>query len=132
MSCVLDASVAVAYVIPDENLARVEAVIERLRDMPAEVPTLWSYEVASACRAAERSGRIGADDAAHLIRLVTALPVRAHEVVPAHLLDIARACSISVYDAAYVSLALTLNLPLATLDTRLAEAARASGVTVIG
>ena len=35
------------------------------------------------------------------------------------------------YDAAYLELAIRLNLPLATLDDELIRAARAAGVTVL-
>jgi predicted nucleic acid-binding protein len=38
---------------------------------------------------------------------------------------------LSVYDAAYLELALRRNLPLATLDKRLAAAATLDGVPVI-
>jgi predicted nucleic acid-binding protein len=39
---------------------------------------------------------------------------------------------LSAYDAAYLALALLEGLPLATLDRRLAEAARAEQVIVFG
>lgn len=39
---------------------------------------------------------------------------------------------LSAYDAAYLALALLEQLPLATLDRRLADAARAEGVDVFG
>ena len=38
---------------------------------------------------------------------------------------------LAAYDAAYLELALRLGLPLATLDTRLAEAARKCGVKLV-
>lgn len=39
---------------------------------------------------------------------------------------------ISAYDAAYLSLALNRNVPLVTLDRKLANAARKEGLTVLG
>ena len=47
-------------------------------------------------------------------------------------LDLARSRNLSAYDATYLALALAERLPLATLDRRLAEAARAEGVTILG
>ncbi len=43
-------------------------------------------------------------------------------------LKLARQEGLAAYDAAYLELALRLQLPLATLDTRLAEAATRCGV----
>jgi predicted nucleic acid-binding protein len=43
-------------------------------------------------------------------------------------LSLARLHSLSAYDAAYLELALRRNLPLASLDDRLKEAAKAVGV----
>ncbi len=45
-------------------------------------------------------------------------------------LQVARLHALSAYDAAYPDLALRLELPLATLDTRLIAAAQAAGVTL--
>jgi predicted nucleic acid-binding protein len=44
---------------------------------------------------------------------------------------LARRHRLTVYDAAYLELALREGLALATLDTALAEAARAEGVSVL-
>jgi predicted nucleic acid-binding protein len=43
-------------------------------------------------------------------------------------LHIARSRDVSVYDAAYLELAIQLGAPLATLDQRLKAAAAASGI----
>jgi predicted nucleic acid-binding protein len=45
---------------------------------------------------------------------------------------LARRHRLTVYDAAYLELALREELPLATLDAALAEAARREGVLVLG
>jgi predicted nucleic acid-binding protein len=47
-------------------------------------------------------------------------------------LGLARQHRLTVYDAAYLELAMREALPLATLDTALADAARAEGVPLIG
>ena len=39
---------------------------------------------------------------------------------------------LSIYDAAYLELALRLTLPLATVDKALVRAARQEGVTILG
>ena len=48
------------------------------------------------------------------------------------LLDIARGHGLTVYDAAYLEVALRRSLPLATLDRRRCKAAEAIGVSTIG
>jgi predicted nucleic acid-binding protein len=45
-------------------------------------------------------------------------------------MHLARAHTLSAYDAAYLELAIRLGLPLATLDDRLEAAATAVGVTL--
>jgi predicted nucleic acid-binding protein len=45
---------------------------------------------------------------------------------------LARRHRLTVYDAAYLELALREHLPLATLDASLAAAARQEGVTILG
>ena len=47
------------------------------------------------------------------------------------LLDIARSHNLTVYDAAYLEVAVRRSLPLATLDQRLSKAADAIGVSTI-
>jgi predicted nucleic acid-binding protein len=48
------------------------------------------------------------------------------------ILALAERHGLSGYDASYLALAISQNLPLATLDKRLAGAARAQGVEVRG
>ncbi len=47
------------------------------------------------------------------------------------LLDLARRHVLTVYDAAYLEVAVRRSLPLATLDRRVHEAASALGITTI-
>lgn len=80
-----------------------------------------------------RRGRI-AEAAVYisLDRLAT-IPLRnagASDAVTATRLAISR--DLSAYDAAYLGLALREHLPLATLDKKLAAAAQAEGVSIIG
>ena len=48
------------------------------------------------------------------------------------MLSLARRHRLTVYDAAYLELALRAALPLATLDATLSASARAEGVRLIG
>jgi len=44
---------------------------------------------------------------------------------------LAQTYGFTAYDTAYLALAIRLNLPLATLDTGIQQAARAAGVSLI-
>lgn len=62
MTFVLDASVAIAGVLPNESSQRAEGVLSRLTATHAVVPSLWIYEVASALRSAEFRERLSEAD----------------------------------------------------------------------
>jgi prevent-host-death family protein len=70
------------------------------------------------------------------------IPIEPRQLTPANMpsisrrlsassLRLARKHSLTFYDAAYLELAVRRNAPLATLDTRLATAARSESVSVI-
>jgi predicted nucleic acid-binding protein len=63
---------------------------------------------------------------------VQALPIRVAEVaVNEALLDLALKHNLAVYDASYLSLAQARDLPLATVDGKLQQAAESAGMKVI-
>ena len=136
MTFVVDASIALAWCLDDERSSAADAILERLASDPAIVPAIWPFEVANGLRSAERRGRITMVDALRSAHLLRTLPI---EIEPADVtttLDgcaaIARRLDLSVYDAAYVSLAIARRLPLATADDRVRRACVVAGVEVIG
>ena len=58
MSLVLDSSVALAWIYPDETTDAIRQVFEQIGDHGALVPALWRLEVANALTIAVRRGRI--------------------------------------------------------------------------
>lgn len=135
MAFVLDCSVTMAWVFPDEANEGTDALRESLISDSAVVPALWPIEVGNVLLVATRRGRISEDDWARLRRGLAALPI---EVDPAStdrvletVLPIAGEHGISVYDAMYLELSLRLGLPLATLDRKLAAACDAAGVEIL-
>ncbi len=77
----------------------------------------------------ERRGRIAGEKAAAFLALVEELPIEMPSLPPgAGVIDLARRFDLSVYDAAYLELALRSSAPLATLDSRLRGAAGKTGV----
>jgi predicted nucleic acid-binding protein len=132
---VLDASVALAWCFEDEHSPVADDVADRLQTERAIVPAIWPFEVGNALLAAVRRGRLEAADRPDLMNLLSALPIEIEPISLAQAIgpvaDIAGAGRLSTYDAAYVELAHRLALPLATLDARLAAAAREVGVRLV-
>ena len=59
---VLDASVAVAWLLDDEDEVRAAAALARVETELALVPQFWHLEVRNALRGAERRGRMRVDE----------------------------------------------------------------------
>ena len=132
---VLDASVALAWCFEDEITDRLEPLLRRVMTEGALVPTGWALEIAQGLAVAERRRRIPSDGIAVLVERMRSLGVtvdrRAPDIAWDVILELARRLAVSAYDASYVELAQRRGLPLATLDRRLAAAARSSGLIVL-
>jgi len=100
-----------------------------MKDDPALVPTLWWFELRNALVVNERRGRITEQQTARFLRDVSRLAITVdHTPDESGVLTLARRHRLTVYDAAYLELALRAALPLATLDAMLVAAARSEGV----
>lgn len=134
MNLVLDASVALSWCFHDEGGAYPDEVLESVVSGEAVVASLWTLEVANGLLAAERRGRIGAQEAVGVMSQLLALPIvidpveRRRAFTVTHRL--ARTRGLSAYDAAYLELAIRTGLPLASLDQSLRDAARDEGVEI--
>jgi len=131
---VVDASVALAWALPDELSAYADMVLARAEDEALYVPELWPREVANGLAIAFLRQRITIADEKAFIDGLSRLTIRVER--PGALDTIrngaaaARKYGLTAYDAAYVELAAREGLELATLDVRMREAARANGVQV--
>ena len=130
MTLVIDASVALALVIPDEQSEWAEEVMSVVARTSARAPMLWEFEVASGLRNAERRGRISADDADDALTLLSRLPIRLEQPSAQSLLRLSRDHALTAYDAAYLAVAVRHGLPVATRDHALATAAQVEGVAL--
>lgn len=120
----LDASITLAWCFQDQVSPLAEAALERLVAEGALVPELWPFEVANALRGAERRERITQAQAIRFGQLLGQRPITVEEPGPERILGsvlaLARTASLTVYDAAYLALALEAGMPLATADEQLA------------
>jgi predicted nucleic acid-binding protein len=132
MTLVVDASILVAWAFDEVNAVASEAR-ERMRREAAAVPALWWFEVLNALIQGECCGRFTELGTARFLRDISRLVINVDRIPSEHaVLTLARRHRLTVYDAAYLELALREALPLATLDEALADAARAEGVPLVG
>ena len=128
---VLDASVAVAWLLDDEEEARADAALGQLETEVGLVPQFWHLEVRNALLGAERRRRIRVHEVDERLRTLAELPVRTDtEPLIGTAFALARTHRLSMYDAMYLELAQRSDAPLATLDKALARAAGAAGLAV--
>ncbi len=129
---VLDGSITLAWFFEDEADAYAESVEDALASAAAVVPALWPLEVANGLLMGERRKRTTEAKVTQFVALLTTLPISIDDETVARAwrdsLHLARAHNLTVYDAAYLELALRRGLPLASLDDRLKKAAAAVGV----
>ncbi len=135
MEWVLDASVAVAWAVPDETSKAAERFFGGLAEEDIVwVPALWWYEVSNALTMAQRRGRVVESQLTRFAELFRMLPVQTDTQLDAaafwRFLTIAKTYELSAYDAAYLELAERRGIGLATLDQQLASAARRAGVRI--
>ena len=133
MPFILDKSVVSGWFIHNQSNPYSEAIAVRLQDDRAVVPALWQLEFSNVLRTACLRKAMTAQAAQTVIAHIVSLPIDVdrHAVPPSELLALALRFGLTAYDAAYLELALRLQLPIATLDAPLREAALASGVGVI-
>lgn len=126
--CVLDCSVAAAWLFDDEADPETDALLERVAEEGAMVPNLWHLEVANVLRQAERWGRITAAQVNAGLEALSDLPIHTDTETAARafhdVIALARRHDLTTYDAAYLELALRSGVPLATRDRALLAAAR--------
>lgn len=130
MPFVIDNSIACGWFIQTQASKYGDAVAVALQDDRACAPALWELELTNVLRTACLRQRLTAQQAQATLAQIVSLPVDVdRQAVPAaELLALALRFGLSTYDAAYLELALRLQLPLATADGLLREAALASGV----
>ena len=129
---VLDASVAIAWLLEDEENPVADAARGRIVDGGAFVPHVWHLEVRNAMLVAERRRRITAQGATVRLRSLKELPIYT-DVEPdlETAIELARGHRLAIYDAVYLELARRRNEALATLDAALARAAAAEGLPLV-
>lgn len=132
MTLVVDASVALAWSIADESDVDAIAHLRRVAKEGAIVPALWLYELDNGLRNALRRGRITEAEALTIQQKLTGLPIRVADASERiHFegaLVLANRFNLSIYDAAYLDVALRHKGQLLTRDRQLAGIAEELGL----
>jgi predicted nucleic acid-binding protein len=135
MALVVDASIALAWGLPDESSAYADAVLAVVEREGLRVPGLWPREIANGLAVAYRRGRITSADERAFLAALSHLHIELEETIPAvtairEATAAAMHYGLTAYDAAYVDLAAREGLTLATLDTSMRQAAQQSDIAV--
>ena len=128
---IIDASVAAAWLLPDEHSESAQRVYVRVRlgELELHAPELWLWECGNIIANSVKRQRMSPSDAMLTWSVLDAVRSRVEltSPVPAQVraaLTLALDHDLSLNDAAYLWLALSLKLPLLTHNGKLAAAAR--------
>jgi len=133
---VLDNSVAMRWCFESAVHPYADSVLRRLAGGDnAIVPVLWFYEASAVLAREQNRGTLAAPKADQFIAELKSLKITADEESAARVFTdvhrLALTYRLTSYDAAYLELALRLDLPLATLDDELIRAGTAAGIAII-
>ena len=134
MEFVLDASFTLHWCFEDEATPASDAVLTRLQNQTdsAWVPGIWPHELLNGLGKGITRKRVERQKAFSLWQEIRALPIRVLEVpVDEALLYLPLHHNLAVYDASYLSLAVSRGLSLATSDDKLGAAAQSVGIHVL-
>ncbi len=130
MAFVLDASIAIAWVVPSQATAYTRRIRLQAKREPYHVPTIFAAEVTNVLITLERRGILtehGAEAAADVLGRLNPI-VHETSLGISRLRNLANRFGLTAYDASYLALALELRLPVACGDRPLKAALDAAGV----
>ena len=136
MSLVIDASMTIAWLFSDERSDAPQKILRRVAAEGALVPSLWRLEIANVLRNAVRQKRCNTGYATRCLERLGRLQIIVdaetdrHAWSQTHLLS--NEHDLTLYDAAYLELALRRSRPLASRDAALIKAAKAADVEMLG
>ncbi len=133
MEFVLDNSVTSGWYLHDQANDYTEAIGQRLLEDQAIVPASWELELANVLRKACLRRVLSASAAHDILARIGGLPIEVDRQAssPSELLALSLRFGLTSYDASYLALALLRQIPIATCDGALREAALASGVGIV-
>jgi predicted nucleic acid-binding protein len=135
MSVVLDTSMTITWFFETETSDLSLSLLRRVTEEGAYVPSLWRLEVANVFRNAIRRGRCDESYVDRCLKRLEQLPIMidadTDKQAWGQTYQLACAHNLTLYDAAYLELAMRCNKPLASYDTALINAARSLKLEVL-
>lgn len=133
---VLDCSATVPWVFASEATPASDALLDALAaGAKAWVPSLWHLELGNVLLGAQRKARIDKAGIENFFAALDAFDIEVEAetmgVAWTRTLALAESFGLTVYDAAYLELALRRGLPLASLDRALRLAMQKAGGQVL-
>jgi predicted nucleic acid-binding protein len=133
---VLDNSVTMAWLMPDEGDGKTQNLLDLVVAEGAFVPPIWRLEAANTLLLAVRHRRLSSRQRGEALDYLAGLDI----VIDAEsdgqawstTLDLADRLRLTIYDACYLELAQRRALPLATLDKGLRKAAKSLDIPLLG
>jgi predicted nucleic acid-binding protein len=112
----------------DKSSSHTDAVLENFVNTKAIVPTIWPLEVANVLLMAQQKKRITELHAASFVEALMTLPITIDPSTSYRAMHsiflLGKELNLTIYDAAYLELALREKIPLLTLDKGLIKAAK--------
>lgn len=135
MTIVIDASITIAALSPDEQSDDTERYLNTIAVTDAVVPAIWALEIMHVIRRKVTRGLLSAELAAEALAAAQLLNVRVSTTSAAVAFSdvgrLVRIHDLTPYDASYLDCAIRLERPLATLDRRMRAAALVEGITIL-
>jgi predicted nucleic acid-binding protein len=132
VSLVIDCSVTMAWLLPDENSKTAAKALRLVAKDGAMAPALWMYETQNALLVAKRRRRVDAEFVKRGLRALRKLSITFPPIRNVgRELALADRLGLTAYDAAYLVVALEEHATLATLDDKLASAAASRGIALL-
>ena len=134
---VVDASMAFAWVKPSQASAESDALLERIEQgATAVVPPLWFLEVANGLLVAQRRRLLTTSERSRALDRLSGLALTVDDgdarIAFSRTSALAEEHGLSLYDAAYLEVALRRTLPIASRDEALLVAAARAGAMRLG
>jgi len=129
LRAVIDASVIVSWFFPDATNGVHDSILNNIDKIKIYVPSIFEYEFINILLNAEKRKRVDRPAVVEILEIVSQYPLvvesstaLSREIVK--FFEMAQTHDLTAYDAAYLELALRLNLPLITYDKLLLNTAK--------
>ncbi len=123
---------AAAWLLPQQSTLKSDELLEAVGEYQLVVPHIWEAEISNVLLVQIRRGKLTLAQANGYMGYLKELEPRVHplsiEQMFGEVFPLAHQFGMSSYDAIYLSTALSLGLPLATLDQKLQSAAKSCGI----